>query len=296
MELWHEQRRRIKQGIAARNQATAKMTTATIKKQTASGHENKQALKVPLKETHTRQNNTKKVEPVNVVNTAPSEDIQKKTELGRVEKKARPLEEKQPKDKKDQKILHKKPDDKLHINRDKNYILINKHISPTETVAEFVLIPSPEFDRMTADSKAIKDNTGQTTELTKRTAREAWVELPVDEQKVSNSRSKPEEKVPTQLIGKVTDASTNTLLPLEQSSEDSETKAKPSKKELEQRKILNEKIKAKRNRIQQQLESVKRERESRNVGGRICIAAPETPVVYDIVSIVVLEWLLSLTY
>lgn len=319
MELWHEQRRRIKQGIEARNQAAR--AAATAQKRTPNSQEIKPAARAAAT-AHKRTPNLPEIKPIhistkeaqktpNLQEIKPVDKPTKETNVQENEKKVEPTKERKEEPYEEKLAIHKdekniqlkKTDEKAQITKEKNYILINKHISPTETVAEFVLIPSPEFDRLTAESKAAKES-GISKETTKRNVREAWVELQVEEQKASKggnqgvlSISKPEEKkqihvkpvtqVEKELFeNKGIDASNNTLQPsrLIQHIEAKEEKAKLSKKELEQQKVLNEKIKAKKTRIQQRLESVKRERETRTVGGRICIAAPETPVVYDLVS------------
>lgn len=309
MELWHEQRRRIKQALAAKNQAhaTNAIKTRPIKDTTKANESETKADDKKTRSEHLDQEKTEK----------PEKDLGIKYSVG--EKRAAMMG-------KEVKLEDVDDDD------DDEYVMIKiDDTSPNKTVTEFVPISLREREAVTSTAASsapkniedAKQDDSRAKEVNKRIAsmlhankdleseimltgrKEAWVENKRERLSPEQKKSLPDEKgiepeekravkeeevVSTRSVSvDTTQKRTDEMIKGEKQEESikgtgsKEKESKPSVKDNQQ-KILNEKMKAKKLRIQHRLESVKRERESRTVGGRVCIAAPETPIVFDLVS------------
>jgi hypothetical protein len=334
MELWHEQRRRIKQGLAERN-LTHGTNTPNIRptKHTRSTYESDNtASNIRMKKTPTHLNKERTsigdLEKDVCLEKKTAKDLEVKMSADLVEVKVSYFEKISEVDEKQVQPLPCDVESKVHDSDEYIMIMIDD-TSPTKTVAEFVSVSSLEYEEsintvsstsplglekgeevaLVADKEMpstplVKEDVE--SEITENETKEIWVKIKNEEESPQLGKSsleekskKLEEKHPVK-EGLVMTSSTGVSIDtLQQSTEErSEVKTKdeevkeggtkkkdvkPSKKDVEQ-KILDEKLKAKKVRIQHRLESIKRERETRTVGGRVCIAAPETPIVFDLVS------------
>lgn len=264
MELWHEQRRRIKQGLSAKKEPSSSKEKQTSKPNLQKSLYNLKEQSIPFKK------HEKKFPKVVDLSPLVISDVKEEKDSGvRIET------------------------EQISNQEEKEFILVNTHISPTETVADFVFIPSLEYDRFLEEREAV-DKIISDKSLNDDIEIEDKLKDVKDNLMTSKIFDKPEETIKVKPVeqhekqvkelGKQqTSSQKPDPIKAKQTSQGKETKSKVSKKELEQQKILSEKLKAKKIRIQKRLENVKRERETRTVGGRSCIAAPNTPVIFDMV-------------